>query len=258
MRAFSFGLSERKTASTSTGSSGSSCSPHCIAWRSRHRRVGRHDGRDHRGRATSARTCSACWWSPICHRRRSIHNANASTSSVSVTRCGRATRSCSAQRGPGTSTLRLADRPLFAYEATDPAGDNGAIVEASGPGSSLDDCSPSRTALFQLLPSSGPMIARHWCACRRDFADDVERARRNRPSRRPAALRPGSGHAFEWDQEGLRLIGEAQFKLRAYAGPGNVRDFFARRPPDDRAQITARDNLQRFAFAEPAGRREDF
>jgi hypothetical protein len=55
-----------------------------------------------------------------------------------------------------------------------------------------------------------------------DFREEVERAR-NSARRGDLRLLAQECQSFEWDQEGLILVGDAQFKLRAYGG---ARDTF--------------------------------
>ena len=149
------------------------------------------------------------------------------------------------------------DRYLL-YDATNPAGVNGRAVEelADGLRSTLAAETPS-SPVFQLLPKLTPHDRQALVRVPRDFAEDVERARRDQQFG-DLRLYAQEVTALEWDQEGLRLVGEAQFKLRAYNGAKETFEALRRAVPDDpRVNQRLGTIYQRLAFAEPPERRED-
>ncbi len=124
------------------------------------------------------------------------------------------------------------DRYLL-YDSSNPAGDNGAMVAqlAAALRSTLAADPPS-SPVFQLLPALKPHERHSLVRVPGDFAEDVERARQNQ---RFGDLRLFAQEilGLEWDQEGLRLIGEAQFKLRAYNGAKETFEALHAEVPDD-------------------------
>jgi hypothetical protein len=109
------------------------------------------------------------------------------------------------------------DRYLL-YEAARPAGENGAMVaELAAALRSTLAAEPPSSPVFQLLPALKPHDRQSLIRVPADFAQDVERARQNQQFG-DLRLFAQEVLGLEWDQEGLRLIGEAQFKLRAYNG----------------------------------------
>src|SRR5262245_13234689 len=99
------------------------------------------------------------------------------------------------------------------YDAANPAGANGMAVDelASALRSTLASLSPS-SPVFQLLPKLQPHERSTLVSVPRDFSEDVERARRD-GQRGDLRLLAQEVATLDWDQEGLLLIGEAQFKL---------------------------------------------
>ena len=149
------------------------------------------------------------------------------------------------------------DRYLL-YDAGNPAGDKKSAVEdlARALRSTIASPSPS-SPVFQLLPKLKPHDRQTLVSVPRDFAEDVERARRSQ-YRGDLRLYAQEVATLEWDQEGLRLIGEAQFKLRAYAGARETFETLRKVVPDDpRANQRLATIYQRLAFAERPERRTD-
>lgn len=140
------------------------------------------------------------------------------------------------------------DRYLL-YDAGNPAGEDGKMVAelASALRSTLASEPPS-SPVFQLLPALKPHDRQSLVRVPGDFAEDVERAKRNQYF---GDLRLFAQEilGLEWDQEGLRLIGEAQFKLRAYNG---ARETFAslraQLPDDSRVNQRLATIFQKLAF----------
>ncbi len=145
----------------------------------------------------------------------------------------------------------------FLYDASNPAGAESKTVEALAQAirSTLASEGPN-SPVFQLLPDLRPHERGKLVKVPRSFAEDVERARRD-GRRGDLRLYAQEARTFEWDQEGLRLVGEAQFKLRAY--PGARETFESLRaavPNDPRANQRLGTIYQRLAFAEAPDRRE--
>jgi len=148
------------------------------------------------------------------------------------------------------------DRYLL-YEAGNPAGDNGKMVAdlASALRSTLA-AEPPSSPVFQLLPALKPHDRQSLVRVPGDFAEDVERARRNQHF---GDLRLFAQEilGLEWDQEGLRLIGEAQFKLRAYNGAKETFEALHVELPDDsRVNQRLATIYQKLAFAAAGEMRE--
>jgi hypothetical protein len=124
------------------------------------------------------------------------------------------------------------DRYLL-YEGANPAGEKGATVAelASALRSTIAAETPS-SPVFQLLPALKPHDRPSLVRVPRDFAEDVERARQNQQFG-DLRLFAQEIQGLEWDQEGLRLIGEAQFKLRAYNGARETFEALHAELPDD-------------------------
>ena len=148
------------------------------------------------------------------------------------------------------------DRYLL-YEAGNPAGENGTMVAelASALRSTLA-AEPPSSPVFQLLPALKPHDRQSLVRVPGDFAEDVERARRNQHF---GDLRLFAQEilGLEWDQEGLRLIGEAQFKLRAYNGARETFEaLHAELPDDSRINQRLATIYQKLAFVATGEARE--
>jgi hypothetical protein len=146
----------------------------------------------------------------------------------------------------------------FLYDAANPAGANGQTVEKLTRALRSTLASPDpNSPIFQLLPNLRPHERTQLVRVPSDFAEDVERARRN-GQYGDLRLFADEVRSFAWDQEGLRLIGDAQFKLRAYAGAKETFEALRAVVPDDpRANQRLGTIYQRLAFDEPPDRREE-
>ena len=148
------------------------------------------------------------------------------------------------------------DRYLL-YEAGNPAGDNGTMVaELAAALRSTLAAEPPSSPVFQLLPALKPHERQSLVRVPGDFAEDVERARRNQLF---GDLRLFAQEilGFEWDQEGLRLIGEAQFKLRAYNGARETFEtLLTALPNDSRVNQRLATIYQKLAFVASGEARE--
>jgi len=149
------------------------------------------------------------------------------------------------------------DRYLL-YDGANPGGLQGATIDelATALRSTLAFPGPS-SPVFNLLPDLKEHERTQLVRVPRDFAEDVERARRA-GQRGDLRLYSHEVRSFEWDQEALRLIGEAQFKLRANAGARDTFELLRAAAPDDlRANQRLGTIYQRLAFAESAERRQE-
>lgn len=142
----------------------------------------------------------------------------------------------------------------FLYDAADP----GASVDGLATALRSTLASPhTDSPMFALLPNLAPHGRRQLVSVPADFREDVERARIGRQYGKLRLFADEVG-AFEWDQEGLRLIGDAQFKLRAFAG---ARDTFELLRQTDGRHIHANLRLgtiyQRLTLLEPAAHKAE-
>jgi hypothetical protein len=146
----------------------------------------------------------------------------------------------------------------FLYDAANPAGASGSTIEelAKALRSTLASTHPS-SPIFQLLPDLRAHERSRLVRLPPDFVEDVDRARRDA---QPGDLRLYAYEisSFVWDQEGLRQVGDAQFKLRAYAGARETFETLRKAVPEDlRANQRLGTIYQRLASAEPSDRRAD-
>ncbi len=115
------------------------------------------------------------------------------------------------------------------YDPADPAKGLAAFLDAlrSTLASPIKD-----SPVFQLLPRLKPHDRYALMVVPWDFQEEVERARN---ARRPGDLRLLANEAsgFEWGAGGLRLVGEAQFGIRAFPGARDSFEALRRRDPDD-------------------------
>lgn len=141
----------------------------------------------------------------------------------------------------------------FLYDAANPAGSVDGLVRAlRSTLSAVERDSP----VFALLPQLAPHGRGQLVKVPDDFREDVERARRDA---HPGDLRLYAQEvtSFDWDQEGLQLIGEAQFKLRAFAGARETFESLRSAVPEDvQANLRLGTIYQRLAQNEPVERRE--
>lgn len=142
----------------------------------------------------------------------------------------------------------------FLYDAADP----GANVEDLAQALRSTLASTERDSpVFTLLPKLAAHGRGQLVKVPFDFQEDVERARRDG---RGGDLRLFASEvtSFEWDQEGLRLIGEAQFKLRAFAGARETFESLRDAAPEDvNANLRLGTIYQRLTLTEPPERKDD-
>jgi len=101
------------------------------------------------------------------------------------------------------------------------------VYDAGNPGASLERLVAAlRTTLamrtidspvYEMLPGLRPPDPASLQAAPREFREDVERAR-DAGHRGDLRLLAHEARGFEWEREGLRLVGRAQLKLLAYEG----------------------------------------
>jgi hypothetical protein len=142
----------------------------------------------------------------------------------------------------------------FVYDAKDPAaGVDGLVTALRSTLSSVERDSPVFTLLPKLVPHGrGDLVTLPF-----DFKEDVDRARRER-ARGDLRLLAYEAASFEWDQEGLRLIGEAQIKLRAFAGARETFESLRKAAPSDvQANLKLATVYQRLVLSEAPQRKEE-
>ena len=115
----------------------------------------------------------------------------------------------------------------------------------------------SDSPMFSLLPQLVPHGRGRLVSVPVDFREAVDAARVVREYGK-LRLYADEVRAFEWDQEGLRLIGDAQFKLRAYAG---ARDTFELLRQADASHLHANLRLgtiyQRLSLSQTSARKAE-
>lgn len=142
----------------------------------------------------------------------------------------------------------------FLYTAADPGAKVESLAQALRSTLASDD---TNSPIFQLLPNLEAHERSQLVKVPTQFQEDVERARRDR-RRGDLRLLAHEVQSFEWDQEGLRLIGDAQFKLQAFAGAKETFETLRQAVPDDiHANLRLGTIYQRLAFVEPPEHRED-
>lgn len=142
----------------------------------------------------------------------------------------------------------------FLYDAADP----GAKVEDLAQALRSTLASTERDSpVFTLLPRLAPHGRGQLVKVPFDFQEDVERARRD-GRRGDLRLFASEVPSFEWDQEGLRLIGEAQFKLRAFASARETFESLRDAVPEDvNANMRLGTIYQRLTLTALPERKED-
>ena len=142
----------------------------------------------------------------------------------------------------------------FLYDAANPQASVAGLAKALR--STLASALPD-SPMFQLLPTLAPHGRGQLVSVPADFREEVERARIGRQHGK-LRLFADEVRAFEWDQEGLRLIGDAQFTLRAFAG---ARDTFELLRQTDGTHVHVNLRLatlyQRLALLAPATQKAD-
>lgn len=142
----------------------------------------------------------------------------------------------------------------FLYDAANPGGKVDDLVQAlRSTLASVERDSP----VFMLLPKLAPHGRGQLVQAPFDFQEDVERARRD--SRRgDLRLFASEVSSFEWDQEGLRLIGKAQLDLSAFAGARETFESLRNAAPEDiQANLKLGTIYQKLTLTEAPGRKED-
>ncbi len=117
----------------------------------------------------------------------------------------------------------------FVYDPAEPAKKLGAFIDALR---ATLAASGKDSPVFQLLPQLKPHDRYALMIVPWDFQEEVERARK---AGRAGDLRllAEEARGLEWGSGGLRLVGEAQFGLRALAGAKETFEALRRLDPDD-------------------------
>jgi len=142
----------------------------------------------------------------------------------------------------------------FLYDTRDPAAGVEGLAQALH---ATLNSSGRDSPVFQMLPDLNAHGRGALVKVPGDFIEDVERARRD-DRRGELRLLAHEAQSREWDQEGLRLVGEAQFKVLAFAGAKetfeSLRDAVPDDPQSNRRLATI---YQRLALAAPPEHREN-
>jgi len=139
----------------------------------------------------------------------------------------------------------------FTYDAQDPAASVDRLVQALR--STLASGDPD-SPVFTLLPSLVPHGRGDLVKVPSDFREAVVAAK-TIGARGDLRLLASEAAAFEWDQEGLRLIGNAQLELRAFPGARETFETLRRTTPlDVQANLKLGTIYQRLVLHEPARR----
>ncbi len=119
----------------------------------------------------------------------------------------------------------------FVYDCANLAGDVEALAAALRSTLGAD---PARkdSPVFQLLPNLEPHDRSVLMPVPRDFQEEVELARVGN-QRGDLRLLAHEAQGFEWETEGLRLAGDAQFKLKAFPGAKETFEALLESLPDD-------------------------
>lgn len=141
----------------------------------------------------------------------------------------------------------------FLYDAGDPAASVDGLVAALR--STLASIEPD-SPVFALLPKLAPHGRGELVKVPFDFCEDVQNAV-NGGARGDLRLLAHEAASFEWDQEGLRLIGEAQLKLRAFPGARETFEALRKTAPQDvQANLKLGTIYQRLVLGEPERKSE--
>ena len=145
----------------------------------------------------------------------------------------------------------------FVYDYADLEGSVGGLVAAlrSTLGS---DPRHKDSPVFQLLPNLKPHDRAVLRPVPLDFQEEVELARVG-GQRGDLRLLADEAQSFEWESEGLRLVGEAQFKLKAFQGAKETFEALRKALPSDvHANLRLGTIYQKLASSGPPERKEDF
>jgi hypothetical protein len=141
----------------------------------------------------------------------------------------------------------------FEYDLENLAGD----VDALAQGLRATLAERRDSPIFLLLKDLKPHERGDLVKVPEGFREDVELAR-NTGRRGDLRLLAHESGAFEWDREGLALVGEAQLKLRAYEGAKDTFDLLRIAAPNDyQANWRLGTIFQRLASTRTGAEKED-
>jgi hypothetical protein len=136
-------------------------------------------------------------------------------------------------KSPHAYPFDLQTDRYFLYDAAKPAGDEDRAIESLAAALRSTLASEGvNSPVFQLLPHLKPHGRTQLVKVPASFSEEVDKAK---SSRQLGHLRLLAQEvtSFDWDQEGLRLVGEAQFALRANAGARETFELLRSASPDD-------------------------
>jgi hypothetical protein len=148
----------------------------------------------------------------------SIHNANVYYE-LGVRQALRGKRTFLIRaRGTGIQTDEVpfdlkTDRYL-AYDAKDPAASLSDLLDGLRQTINSEE---QDSPIFQMLPDLAEQDRARFLPIPRDFREEVERAKEAK-ERGDLELLAAEARGFEWEIEGLRVVGRAQFNLKAFEG----------------------------------------
>lgn len=119
----------------------------------------------------------------------------------------------------------------FVYDTANLAADVDALAAALRSTLSVDGQFRD-SPVFQLLPKLTPHDRAALMPVPVDFQEDVKLAR-TRGERGDLRLLAQEAQGFEWETEGLRLVGEAQFRLKAFRGAKETFETIRKAAPND-------------------------
>jgi hypothetical protein len=156
-----------------------------------------------------------------------VHNANAFYElGIRHALCPARTHMIRANDGAARFPFDLQSARYFTYDLQDPGKSVEAFVTALQGTLAQERDSPIFTLLRELRPHGRGELVK----VPDTFSDAVQRARAGN-RRGDLRLLAYECTAYEWDQEGLWLVGDAQFKLRAYAGARQTFELLCRASP---------------------------
>ncbi|MBE0625479.1 MAG: hypothetical protein IH606_11760 [Burkholderiales bacterium] len=144
----------------------------------------------------------------------------------------------------------------FAYDYADLEGSVEGLAAALRSTLSVDP-KYKDSPVFQLLPNLRPHDRAVLMPVPLDFQEEVTRAQSG-GRRGDLRLLAHEAQGFEWETEGLRLVGDAQFKLKAFLGAKKTFEALRKAIPDDlHANLRLGSIYQKLAAKGSATDRED-
>lgn len=122
----------------------------------------------------------------------------------------------------------------FIYQRENPAGSRDQLVAALRQTLNSEE---QDSPVFKLLPSLQAQDRSRFLAVPMDFREEVEQAAANRQAG-DLELLGAEARGLEWESEGLRVVGRAQFRLKAFKGARTTWEAVRKFDPKDREANT--------------------